>query len=236
MDSATPAARGFVLTPFSCLSPACWLTVQAIRPHFLFRLAEKENGRRRPKEKGRSLWILQRVHSTDFQRTAGAYRASSKGLCAFPDARPLTLMVYTAWQNHCLFDVMRQDDSEVQTRGICQPWGIKGGRARPQTAFWFLSSLRLRLFCVPRLTASCFCPFLLFTKRRKPQRGKEGKGFSCLKVFCAFPDAQPLIPAVPETWQSLWLFDAEKQDVSEDFQPFSRSTARYETGSDTARL
>ena len=89
-----------------------------------------------------------------------------------------------------VFVVMRWDDSEVQAHGICQPWGIKGGRARPQTAFWFLSSLRLHLFCVPRLTASCFCPFLLFTKRRKPQRGKEGKGCPCLKVFCAPADAR----------------------------------------------
>ena len=100
----------------------------------------------------------------------------------------------------------------------------------------FLSSPRLHLFCVLFFTASCLCPFLLFTKRRKPQRGKEGKGLSCLKVFCAFPDAQPLIPAVPEAWQSLWLFDVTEQDVSEDFQPFPRSAARYETGSDTARL
>ena len=91
----------------------------------------------------------------------------------------------------------------------------------------FLSSLRLHLFCVPRLTASCLCPFLLFTKRRKPQRGKEGKGCPCLKVFCAFPDAQPLIPAVPEAWQSLWLFDVAEQEDSEDFQPFPRSAARY---------
>ena len=29
------------------------------------------------------------------------------------------------------FDVSRQDDAEVQAYGICQPWGIKGGRARP---------------------------------------------------------------------------------------------------------
>ena len=100
----------------------------------------------------------------------------------------------------------------------------------------FLSSPRLHHFCVPRLTASCLCPFLLFTKRRKPQRDKEGKGCPCLKVFCAPADAQPLIPAVPEAWQSLWLFDAAEQDVSEDFQPFPRSAARYEPGSDTAKL
>ena len=48
----------------------------------------------------------------------------------------------------------------------------------------------MHLFCVPRLTASCFCPFLLFTKRRKPQRGKEGKGCWSLKVFCAPADAR----------------------------------------------
>ena len=54
----------------------------------------------------------------------------------------------------------------------------------------FLQSLRLHLFCVPRLTASCFCPFLLFTKRRKPQCGKEGKGRRNLKVFCAPADAR----------------------------------------------
>ena len=53
-----------------------------------------------------------------------------------------------------------------------------------------LYSLRLHLFCVPRLTASCYCPFLLFTKRRKPQRGKEGKGCPCLKGFCAPADAR----------------------------------------------
>ena len=108
-----------------------------------------------------------------------------------------------------VFVVMRQDVEEVQACGICQPWGIKGGRAaRPQTAFWFLSSPRLHLFCVLHFTASCLCPFLLFTKRRKPQRGKEGKGWRNLKVFCAPPAARPLIPAVPKAWQSLWPFDA----------------------------
>ena len=80
----------------------------------------------------------------------------------------------------------------------------------------FLSSLRLHLFCVPHFTASCLCPFLLFTKRRKPQRGKEGKGLPCLKVFCALPDARPLIPAVPGARQRLWLFDAMRRDVEED--------------------
>ncbi len=99
----------------------------------------------------------------------------------------------------------------------------------------FLSSLRLHLFCVLHFTASCLCPFLLFTKRRKPQRGKEGKGWRNLKVFCAPADARPLIPADPEAWQRLWLFDVAEQDDSEDFQPFSRSAAHYETGSDTAR-
>ena len=99
-----------------------------------------------------------------------------------------------------------------------------------------LESLRLHLFCVLHFTASCLCPFLLFTKRRKPQRGKEGKGCPCLKVFCAFPAARPLIPAVPEAWQSLWLFDAAEQDVSEDFQPFPRSAAHYETASGTTKL
>ena len=34
-------------------------------------------------------------------------------------------------ERHCLFDVMRQDKAEDQACGICQPWGIKGGRARP---------------------------------------------------------------------------------------------------------
>ena len=109
-------------------------------------------------------------------------------------------------------------------------------RNSASAAAQFLSSLHLHLFCVLHLPASCFCPFLLFTKRRKPQRGKEGKGCPCLKVFCAPADAQPLIPAVPEAWQSLWLFDAAEQDVSEDFQPFPRSAAHYETGSDSAKL
>ena len=99
-----------------------------------------------------------------------------------------------------------------------------------------LESLRSHFSYVPVFTASYFCPFLLFTKRRKPQRGKEGKGYRSLKVFCAFPDAQPLIPAVPETWQSLWLFDVVERDVLEDFQPFPRSAAHYETGSDPAKL
>ena len=71
------------------------------------------------------------------------------------------------------------------------------------SAAQFLSSLHLHLFCVLHFTASCLCPFLLFTKRRKPQRGKEGKGWRNLKVFCAPPDARPLIPAVPKAWQSL---------------------------------
>lgn len=44
--------------------------------------------------------------------------------------------------------------------------------------------------CVPVFTASWFCPFLLFTKRRKPQCGKEGKGRRNLKVFCAPADAR----------------------------------------------
>ena len=151
------------------------------------------------------------------------------GLCAERGALPLP----------CTFVSLLRADLQCKRFGphfLVYHLAKDARRDYAATAARFLLSLRLHLFCVPRLTASCLCPFLLFTKRRKPQRGKEGKGCPCLKVFCAPADAQPLIPAVPEAWQSLWLFDVAEQEDSEDFQPFPRSAARYETGSDTTEL
>ena len=91
---------------------------------------------------------------------------------------------------------------------------------RPTFSFSFCRKSRIRVSAFALLLRTClycklFCPFLLFTKRRKPQRGKEGKGWRNLKVFCAFPDAQPLTLAVVGAWQSLWLFDVMRQDDSE---------------------
>ena len=68
-------------------------------------------------------------------------------------------------------------------------------------------------------------------------RGRE----NLLTPLCLFSTAQTLCWFVRwfwggVAWQSLWLFDAAEQDDSEDFQPFPRPAARYETGSDTAKL
>ena len=100
----------------------------------------------------------------------------------------------------------------------------------------FLSSLRLHLFCVPRLTASCLCPFLLFTKRRKPQRGKEGKGCPCLKVFCAPADAQPLTLAIIIVWRCHCRFHSVRLNGEKAEKLLKRPVMPRRTNSDSSKL
>ena len=79
-------------------------------PHILFRLAEKKKtvARRRKLciarfHGGVKTYSRRCVSFPPHKRCAGlcgGFGASSKGLCAFPDAQPLTLAVCAAWRCH----------------------------------------------------------------------------------------------------------------------------------------
>ena len=123
-DCAAPAARFFCLHPV-LLSLSCVLVSQASdsAPSFFFVLPKKETVARRRK------LCIARFHGgvkTDSRRCVsfpphkrcaglcGGFWASSKGLCAFPDAQPLTLAVCAAWRCHCRFHSVRLNREEAE--------------------------------------------------------------------------------------------------------------------------
>ena len=119
----------------SCLCPVllslfCVQTYSASEsaPIFFFALPKKKTVAGGQKKKGALYGFSKGSIQQIFQRTAGAYRASSKGLCAFPDAQPLTPVVCTAWRCHCRFHSVRRDDSAVQAGVSAPPPG-----SRPKT-------------------------------------------------------------------------------------------------------
>ena len=84
------------------LSLSCVLVYSASdsAPIFFFALPKKKMVAGGQKKKGALYGQDKDTIQPGFQVTAGAYRASSEGLCAFPDAQPLTLAVCAAWQSH----------------------------------------------------------------------------------------------------------------------------------------
>ena len=83
-------------------------------PIFFFALPKKKTVAGGQKKKGALYGLDKGPIHPDFRVTAGAYRASSKGLCAFPDAQPLTLAVCAAWQRHCRVHSVRLNGEKAE--------------------------------------------------------------------------------------------------------------------------
>ena len=106
---------------FSCLN-SVFLSLSCIpvysasesAPIFFFALPKKKTVAGGQKKKGALYGLDKGTVQQIFQRTAGAYRASSEGLCAPPDAQPLTLAVCAAWWCHCRFHIVRLNGEKAE--------------------------------------------------------------------------------------------------------------------------
>ena len=138
--------RGSCFYP-ALLSLSCVLTYRASdsAPIFFFVLPKKKTVAGGQKKKGALYGLDKGAIHPGFRQTAGAYRASSKGLCAPPDAQPLTLAVCAVWQCHCRVHSVRLNREEVEnllnrpallrrtTRDSATPPGLPGSAAeRPR--------------------------------------------------------------------------------------------------------
>ena len=83
-------------------------------PIFFFALPKKKTVAGGQKKKGALYELSKGTIQPGFLQTAGAYGASSKGLCAPPDAQPLTLAVCAAWRCHCRFHSVRRDGEKAE--------------------------------------------------------------------------------------------------------------------------
>ena len=137
---------------FFCLHPvpsslSCVLVCNASdsAPIFFFVLPKKKTVAGGQKKKGALCRLSKGSILLGLRATAGAYRASSKGLCASPDAQPLTLAVCAAWQCHCRFHSVRLNGEKAEnllkrpallrrtTRDSAMPPGLPGSAAeRPE--------------------------------------------------------------------------------------------------------
>ena len=105
----------------SCLCPVllslfCVQTYSASEsaPIFFFALPKKKMVAGGQKKKGALYCRDKSPIQPGFQQTTGAYRASSKGLCASPDAQPLTLAVCAARWCHCRFHSVRLNGEKAE--------------------------------------------------------------------------------------------------------------------------
>ena len=101
-DCAAPAARFFVLTLFFCLSPACWLSVQANWPPFSFSPCRKRKRSPAAKRK-RALSIVgtkdpfnrafcePQVHTGHRLKAYAPFRTLSRLLCQFVQSGGVTV-------------------------------------------------------------------------------------------------------------------------------------------------
>ena len=114
-DCAAPAARFFCLHPV-LLSLSCVPAFSAgdTAPIFFFVLPKKKTVAGGQKKKGALYCRDKSPIQPGFQQTIGAYRASSKGLCASPDAQPLTLAVIIVWWCHCRFHSVRLNGEKAE--------------------------------------------------------------------------------------------------------------------------
>ena len=83
-------------------------------PIFFFALPKKKTAAGGQKKKGALYRLDKGTVQPGFRVTAGAYRASSKGLYAPPDAQPLTLAVCAAWRGHCRFHSVRLNGEKAE--------------------------------------------------------------------------------------------------------------------------
>ena len=139
--------RAFLCLSHLLLSLSCVPAFSASdsAPIFFFVLPKKKTAAGGQKKKGALYGLDKGPIQPDFQQTAGAYRASSKGLCAPPDAQPLTLAVCAAWRCHCRFHSVRLNGEKAEnllkrpallrrtTRDSAMPPGLPGSAAeRPR--------------------------------------------------------------------------------------------------------
>ena len=113
-DCAAPAAHFFfnpVLLSLSCVQT---FSANDTAPIFFFVLPKKKTAAGGQKKKGALCCLSKGTVQPCFQVTAGARRASSEGLCAPPDAQPLTLAVCAAWQSHCRFHSVRLNGEKAE--------------------------------------------------------------------------------------------------------------------------
>ena len=98
------------------LSLSCVLAFSASdsAPIFFFALPKKKTVAGGQKKKGALYGLDKGTVQPGFRVTAGPYRASSKGLCALPDAQPLTLAVCAAWRCHCRFHSVRLNGEKAE--------------------------------------------------------------------------------------------------------------------------
>ena len=107
--------RGSCFYP-ALLSLSCVLTYRASdsAPIFFFVLPKKKTVAGGQKKKGALCCLSKGTVQPCFQVTAGARRASSEGLCAPPDAQPLTLAVCAAWRCHCRVHSVRLNGEKAE--------------------------------------------------------------------------------------------------------------------------
>ena len=113
--SRRPPRGFFVFTRSFRLFPAYLFIMQAIRPPFSFSPCRKRKRSPAAKRK-RALSIVgtKVPFNRGFGGTAGAYRASSKGLLAPPDAQPLTLAIIIVWRCHCRFHSVQLNGEKAE--------------------------------------------------------------------------------------------------------------------------
>ena len=114
MDCAASAARFFFYSVLSSLSCVLAYSASDSAPIFFFALPKKKTVAGSQKKKGALYGLDKDTIHPGFQQTAGTYRASSKGLCAPPDAQPLTLAVCAAWRSHCRFHSVRLNGEKAE--------------------------------------------------------------------------------------------------------------------------
>ena len=116
--------RGSYLSPvLSSLSCVLVYSASDSAPIFFFVLPKKKTVARRRKlciarfHAGVKTYSRRCVSFPPHKRCAGlcgGFRASSKGLCAPPDAQPLTLAVYAVWRCHCRVHSVRLNREEAE--------------------------------------------------------------------------------------------------------------------------
>ena len=115
-------SRAYLCFHSGLASLSCLLICSASdsAPIFFFALPKKKTVAGGQKKKGALYGLDKGSIQQHFQRTAGAYRASSEGLCALPDARPLTLAVCAAWRCHCRVHSVRLNGEKAENLLLCR--------------------------------------------------------------------------------------------------------------------
>ena len=104
----------FFYSVLSSLSCVLAYSASDSAPIFFFALPKKKTVAGGQKKKGALYGLSKGSIQPGLLAAAHACRASSKGLCAPPDAQPLTLAVCAAWQRHCRFHSVRLNGEKAE--------------------------------------------------------------------------------------------------------------------------